>query len=243
MNRTKCNHQSRANHIPQRVIEANAPSVSKVTAVIGLIVSILATFPSLASAQIVSNLGEVANAGSSVTSTAWTANRFTTGNNAGGYTLDSVTGLFNGQTTAGTFVAQIYSDSGDRPGSSLESLTGDAPETFGQHTFTSTGLSLDANTSYWVAWTPTSGHYNYNLTFSNNESSTDGWTIGSRSASSDAGTNWSAEGPSSANLFSIQATPVPEPHEYAMFVGLGLIGFVALRRRFQMNSVADTLAR
>jgi hypothetical protein len=31
-------------------------------------------------------------------------------------------------------------------------------------------------------------------------------------------------------------TPVPEPHEYAMIAGLGLIGFAAARRRL-MNRV------
>lgn len=190
------------------------------------------------SAQIVSNLDEVANSADSVTSTLWRANRFTTGNNAGGYTLDSVIGRFSAQTTAGTFIAQIYSDNESRPNVSLESLTGAAPATAGDHTFSSAGLSLDANTSYWIAWTATSGQYTPENTFSNSETSTDGWTIGGSSASGDAGGNWTAESGPGARLFSIQATPVPEPHEYAMFVGLGLMVFVGARRHLVSKALA-----
>lgn len=187
MNRSEYAHRSLVNLCPERARQTGAHCVLTRKGVLALIVSILAILPSLASAQIVSNLAEQGNGPTTVNSTSWGAGRFTTGSNAGGYTLESVTGIFTAQTTAGNFIAQIYSDSGSKPNVSLESLAGDNPATFAQHTFSSAGLSLDANTSYWVAWTATSGQYTAVHTFSSNEASTDGWTIGGRSSSSDSG--------------------------------------------------------
>ncbi len=196
-----------------------------------------------ASAQIVSNLGEEPiQVIPAVRGTALASNAFTTGSNLGGYTLDSATINIRGVNgSPGDLVVGIHASSGLNPGAQLEDLAGADPQAAGNHTFTSSGINLNANTTYHIQLSsPTSSGesaYSWFATESDSQTSTDGWTI------ADAGRDFAEE--SWGNLtegksyhFSIQATPVPEPHEYAMFVGLGLIGFVAARRRLHSEALA-----
>ena len=205
----------------------------------------LASVPIVLSAQIVSNLDEVTAGAHSILNTQWLANQFTTGSNAGGYTLASATGGFiaaNGTPT--NFQAQIFSDNSNSPENSLENLSGANPTTAGNHTFNSAGLNLSANTSYWLIFSATDSspnRFRWEVTNSSAETSSDGWTIrDGLTLSGNQGTSWEVDIVSGSDIpqFSIQATPVPEPHEYAMFVGLGLVGFVAARRHLVSKALA-----
>ncbi len=202
------------------------------------------------SAQIVSNLAESAdsfthagNVFSGFNIDFGNASTFTTGSNSGGYTLTSATISFNDtEGSPANIQVTVNSDSGGDPGASLGTLAGANPTTAANYTFTNAGISLSANTTYFLTLlasgspTGSSNRYNAVTTFSDNETTSDGWSIGDGGRStSDGGANW---GVGLTMKFSVTATPVPEPHEYAMFVGLGLVGFVVARRHMVSKALA-----
>ena len=93
------------------------------------------------------------------------AGRFTTGSDAGGYTLASVTVNIHAVTgSPGAPTVSIYSTaSNGEPGTSVTTLSGSAPTSAGNHTFTcSANCALEADTDYYVhlaADSATSGDY------------------------------------------------------------------------------------
>ncbi len=218
------------NHLRQGVRTCSRQSHG----LIRLLAISLAILPMLVAAQIVSNLGESNNNDGGVNSTAWNAASFTTGSNAGGYTLTSATMLFGAATgSPSNFEARIFDNNSGEPGNILGSLSGSSPSTAGTHDFTTSGINLTANTTYFLVSTAegASGNgFENRFTSSTSETSSDGWAIGDAFIfSNDQGTTWHNLG-AEVMMFSISATPVPEPHEYAMLVGLGLMGFVVARR-------------
>ncbi len=205
----------------------------------------LAIAPTLLSAQIVSNLAESTD-GTRLVGNPFgsqdrrTATTFTTGSNAGGYTLTSATIAF-GVATLGTpqnIVVSITEDNSGEPGTVVGTLAGSNPTTAGNYDYTNDGLALAANTTYFLELSApgsaSGNRYHPAGATSNSETSSDGWTIGDGFLeTTTGGTPWA--GPFDGSLqFSLTATPVPEPHEYAMLVGLALVGFVAVRRRFHL---------
>ena len=212
----------------------------------GILALWVAVTPIIASAQLVSNLGEATggfpSVGNSSNLDTWQATPFTTGANASGYTLTSATASWFGLVgSPANVVIGIYSDSSAEPGTLLETLSGANPSGIEELTYTSGGLALTAGTTYHIVanatGSPLNGLYRFASTVSNNETSSDAWTIGDSGLNStDGGTSWSSG--SSSLKFSIQATPVPEPHEYAMVVGLSLVGLVVVRRRYPSSQVA-----
>ena len=93
------------------------------------------------------------------------AGQFTTGSDAGGYTLASVTVNIHAVTgSPGAPTVSIYSTaSNGEPGTSVTTLSGSAPTSAGNHTFTcSANCALEADTDYYVhlaADSATSGDY------------------------------------------------------------------------------------
>ncbi|MDE2935554.1 MAG: hypothetical protein OXP37_01770, partial [Chloroflexota bacterium] len=79
------------------------------------------------------------------------AQAFTTGANAGGYTLTGVDFSFpqiNDGALAGKLAAEIRSDSGGAPGAVVATLTKPGTIAAGTNSFTHSGVALAANTTY-----------------------------------------------------------------------------------------------
>jgi len=132
-------------------------------------------------------------------------------------------------------------------GSPLLTTTGTAVETFnatGGFTtiaFDNLALSLNANTKY-IAYLTSSDPTVTGIQLSRTQTTADtsGFGIGNAYLSTTPGTGWQLPF-SGSGFLSLQYTavtaPVPEPESYAMlFAGLGLLGFVA-RRRKQKDTV------
>ena len=114
---------------------------------------------------------------------------FTTGNASNGYTLHSVTGRFKGKSGTPTgFSIALHAASGSNPGSviSTATLSGSAPETAGEYTYTcsGSGCELAASTTYYVLLSTSnqSGEHFYRLETTSATSETltplsNGWLI------------------------------------------------------------------
>ena len=142
---------------------------------------------------------------------------FTTGTNTGGYRLTSVDIEGGFDTSTGTvdptFTVGIHSGSGTSVGASVGSLTSSG-FTSGTNSFTSSsGIDLDANTSYFVVFDLTaSGDKDpwIRTTASNDEDSgaSAGWTIGNRITARDlTSTSWSLSSTTNVVEMSIKGLP------------------------------------
>lgn len=130
-------------------------------------------------------------------------------------TLESVTFTIDGSTPLGTAVSTVkYNASG--------------------------GFTLTAGTTYWIV-VENGGDENFSTITWSKESGGGEAVLGAgasyvgaaRNSKSDlSGTYTQAVSTSILPNFAVYAT-VPEPHEYALIAGLGLVGFAAYRRRFQ----------
>ncbi len=114
------------------------------------------------------------------------AQAFTTGANAGGYTLTGVDFSFpqiNDGGLAGKLAAEIRSDSGGAPGAVVATLTKPGTIAVGTNSFTHSGVALAANTTYWAVLDVTlvllPGANTIQNTASDAEDAggADGWTI------------------------------------------------------------------
>ena len=191
---------------------------------------------------VVSNLGEADQDNVPIDNSLWFASLFRILSDEPEYRLDSGIAPFEKSFgTVSNFSLSIYSDSGT-PGEELEVLSGGVPSTAGNHEFTSSGLLLNAGSYYWMVFKSfdTAGTLQ-GLVTPNKVASSDGnWILFDESwGSFDQGASWGgaqdigASYASSSLVYSIQATPVPEPHEYAVFAGVGLIAFGVIRRRMK----------
>ncbi|QEL20120.1 choice-of-anchor R domain-containing protein [Limnoglobus roseus] len=119
----------------------------------------------------------------------WLTSSFGTG--ASAHTLNNVTLLLS-NPTAGVAEVDIYTDGGNQPGSLVAAVT--SPSTYSTSslaatTFTSaSGVSLTANTTYWVVLKATSGEFDWAYTISNSGTG-DGFQ-GTYGQSADAGATW-----------------------------------------------------
>ena len=106
------------------------------------------------------------------------AQPFTTGSNAAGYTLTSVKFLSSGIDSSKTALRIESSGTNNKPGGSLGTLTLSHSGT--TTTGTTTGIALDANTTYFVVLESSDGSSTYRRTRSDNEDAgaAAGWSIG-----------------------------------------------------------------
>ena len=173
----------------------------------------------------VSNLGETSHSfdivGRSDGARRAKAVGFSTGSNSNGYTLQSVTlkaGDPIGSPTSLTVA--IYGSSGNNPAASAtHTLSGDAPDSAGEYTYTcSGGCGLNASTTYFLvlsASTPSTGdnYYRIQETNSDNETNTPsnaGWAIANVSKYSNNGGDWTNNHFSTALKVKVTATAKPQ---------------------------------
>ena len=119
------------------------------------------------------------------------------------------------------FKASLYADNGSgRPGSKIVDLSGSAPDTDTNHTYTCSGNScnLSANTTYHLAFSADRGSnstgdhfYRWYTTESNNQTSTpsnNGWSIANTMSWEESGFNWGF-GNGNSGLLSVSAVKSP----------------------------------
>ena len=201
--------------------------------------------------DLVSNLGQVP-AGGAAPSFAVGGNNggsppsvvgvsFTSGNI--GATLDSVNLQISDVrfgSPIGGLKVDIYSSFSIGPSGFLGTFTNIVnPVTAGTYSFTGSGVTLAANTSYYLfvsAVTPTGGSDFYEwtrtLSYSEDASSLPGWSFGdSYYLQSHDFPNWITIGGSGVPMLALETSAVPEPSTYALF-GLGaLVLVIAVRRK------------
>ena len=131
------------------------------------------------SVTLVSNTGQSADGAS--TFAVARAQAFTTGSNTQGYKLTSVTFPILGNVSTGTTVRIESSGTDNKPGGSLGTLT--LSWTAQTVTGTTTGIDLDANTTYFVVLGGGDIGATYDRTDSNSEDAgaATGWSIGDNS--------------------------------------------------------------
>ena len=109
------------------------------------------------------------------------AQAFTTGPNSNGYELTSVEILLGDIHGGGTITSDvsININNAGAPGTSLGSLTGTALTAESLNEFTTTGIGLDASTTYFVVVAPSANGASPSATLSpdENSGSADGWTL------------------------------------------------------------------
>jgi hypothetical protein len=181
-----------------------------------------------------SNLGQPSSGVATVGNNSWAAVNFLTGNNAGGYSLNSVQLAMIGATgSPNGFTVMIYHEANNPaailPGSSLDTLSGPSnPSTDGTYTYTASSLTLVPSTYYFIVLT--SGTAISNGAYELNEgasyaTSSDGGGGGLIFSSSD-GSNWRGK-PFTYAQFGITAAAVPEPSSAFLFLlGSGVLMYV-----------------
>ncbi len=190
--------------------------------------------PGLAQVQ-VSSLANTATAFGGISNGNYRASSFTTDNQS--YFLTSVTLSIDGATdTSSPLFFSIYSDDGGLPGIEVTngSLTGDLNPTGGLSVYTPSGsLFLDANTTYWLTTGTETGNGRSLWDYASDDSETGAWTIGNASAVSlNQGASWSSVGLATVDyLYSVSASPVPEPSQYALLFGCFSLAAVVFKRR------------
>ena len=137
-----------------------------------------------AQTTLVSNVGQT-RSGSLGLDTHEGAQAFTTGDNSDGYTVTSVgLDLSSGADHTINFTVGIWTNSNSNlPGSSLGTLTQPASLISGVNEFTTSGITLAANTTYWVVVDSNGGgSAQWEGTASDSEDSTaSGWSIADES--------------------------------------------------------------
>lgn len=170
------------------------------------------------------NLNAATDSTSTVADDTWFAASFGTGEASA--VLQSVTLLIGRSSIGGAVQVDVYGDGGLEPGSPLATLIGPPtiPTALGEVTFSSTGLALAANATYWVVAHAPTGSFDWAWTDSNTGAGPGFQTTWSES--DDAGSSWFT---ADSYPFQMRVTAVPEPSSMAL-AGLAGIAWLAFRR-------------
>lgn len=180
---------------------------------------------------LVSNLDEPVGGVGTIDRGQWIASPFQTNDAAAWFSLESIVLSLDGGDGSNQFSVVLYEADGNKPSSAPYSvLLGNAnPETPGQFTYLPDGgVTLQANTIYWVAAQVATGtgEYDWNYTPAG---TTGQWTIPNLvSFYQDGG--WSEGQAWGPHQFGVSAQPVPEPCSFAL-VALGTLLCATLRLR------------
>lgn len=178
------------------------------------------------------------------------AQRFTTGDSAQGYFVNSIS-VRLGSTANLPLAMALFEEEGSHPAESplhflnpLSDPEGDDVRTFGP----TSPITLEANTSYWVAWFNPLGAgtaWSILVTDSTAYQSIDEWTLGvdgQNYASRSAGNpNWTLSSLNMRTPIRIDATPIPEPVSALLLAGA--IGALMLRRNLCLRPAAPARSR
>lgn len=154
--------------------------------------------------------------------------RFTTSSSPTGWNLESVT-LPLTQNSPGPFGVSVYSYTGSGPGTLIGPIGSPVNASTGLQTFTAdnAGLSLAANTDYWLMFAAVG---EYLIDYTNDITTTGDWTLptsGNYGFSTDGGTTWSVFSLNRAIQFQLAASPqsavVPEIDAAGMASALALV--------------------
>ena len=216
---------------------------------VGSVISALAMLtPEMIQAQgtvFLSNLGQSFSDSNPVASDSWLAAGFITGNNDGGYLLDSVElGMANATSNPSGFMVMLYTQSSNLssflPGNNLGTLNGSAnPSTAGIYTYTAAAdLFLSPSTQYFVVLaagtTVANGAYEWNYTSTYSYNPSGGWSGVAVTLASSNGSSWFRLGSSPYYDYSeiaITATAIPEPlSALFLLLGSGVLLYVCKRR-------------
>ncbi len=212
--------------------------------IVGIIVSTSILASQIVKAQgtitYLSNLDQASAGSLAVGSNSWFAAVFGTGNNAGGYSLNSIQlEMTDASGAPGNFTAMLYGNgtypAGNSLGGSLGTLNGSLnPTTAGIYTFTSvSNLLLSPSTLYSIVLTAgtavANGSYDWSYVSSYSYNPSGGWISDIKLLTSSDGFNWgiiAGEFPQ----YAINATAIPEPGVLSLF-GLGGLAFLCHRRK------------
>lgn len=188
-----------------------------------------------------SNLGEASVGTYAIGNNSWVAVGFGTGNNAGGYSLNSIQlEIADATGNPSGFSVMLYSSvsgSAILPGSSLGALDGPLdPSTAGVYTYTPpSNLVLPPSSIYFIVLTSgtaiADGAYEWSLAGTYSYNPNDGWGVFNREGSigeflsSQNGSSWIGNG---GNFqFAITATAIPEPSmSWLLLLGSGVLMYV-----------------
>ena len=187
----------------------------------------------------ISSLGQPSSGSMAVGSDSWQADMFGTGNNPGGYALDSIQLAMTPATgDPSGFTVMIYLANGGlgapAPGSYLETLTGSTdPVTAGVFTYNSSGFTLSPSTPYFIVLTAGTSVANGALAWSLENTSppvsSGGWPGDYYPVTSSNGLSWNNFG--GDPQFAVTATAVPEPDTFVLMGLPGVLFFVWRRWR------------
>jgi hypothetical protein len=185
--------------------------------------------------QEVSNLGQTPAGSSVLGSDDWVGQGIISGNNPGGYLLNSVQLMLDADPAdPGGFEVSIYSSLNGHPENELGNLAGPDPSAGGLFTYTASGLDLSPSTHYFVVVTSATpadqGGYSWRGSAGIILRGNQQWTIDDSYASSPNGSSWTVNGGKIDFQMAIFATPAPEPAILALS-GLGLACLIFRRRK------------
>jgi hypothetical protein len=167
------------------------------------------------------NLGAASAGTEAAAGSTWLTASF--GTDASSYAITSVT-LLLANPIAGTAELDIYRDGGLQPGALMGTLTspGSYSSTLAETTFTSSGISVAANSTFWVVLKAASGEFDWSWTSSNSGTGAgfqDTW-----GSSFDGGTTWYCYSIYPTQM-RVDAAVTPEPTSIAL-MGSGAFGLL-----------------
>ena len=166
----------------------------------------------------------------------WISAGFGSGTTGG--ILRSVT-LLLANSAAGRAEVDIYSDAGLQPGSLVGALALSGSTTTGlsNTTFTASGITLAANTNYWVVLKALTGQFDWSWTASN--TGTGAGYQNTWGESDDGGGTWFTYDsyPTQMNVLLASPAAVPEPST-AVLLGIAAVGLAVVANRARTSRPA-----